>query len=403
MKTMAHIDQETLKKVEDELRLLYPKFKSVVVHDLSRYVLGNINYLSQPKVENGSVKEEHKFQHRENIIGFGTGFDWVHSIDDQQIFIVNPLALDNTNNIIIAANVILDNIKEKRINPEEGLCFVVSAPYRGDTADDVVWFYHAHEKADQLITLGYKTLKEHVPEIFKYDLQFIAATQNEDDRRLAVIPVDVLESFSKTGYQQKPNNKITQWLLDHNEAQSKEFSSKQARDARADHRAEYPTEIAICKCMDGRLNFSVSTNTPIGIVKPYRIGGAKFSIGWSAFMSDVAIWSNYAKKRGRERLIICMYHFSSTDKHYGCKAHDYDTDAARDCVLHLQTQFQRVFSSLGANPSHHTLVVGIDTDDGSLVLHGQKGEQIFVKDLISLTEKSTPSLNGVQSSVMSAN
>ncbi|NWF73057.1 MAG: hypothetical protein HXY51_08495, partial [Nitrospirae bacterium] len=37
------------------------------------------------------------------------------------------------------------------------------------------------------------------------------------------------------------------------------------------------------KCMDGRLNLSVATNTPPGIIEPIRNLGGRFDLGWPHF------------------------------------------------------------------------------------------------------------------------
>jgi hypothetical protein len=68
-------------------------------------------------------------------------------------------------------------------------------------------------------------------------------------------------------------------------------------------------------------------------------------------------------------LPLVTYHFSKGDPHRGCAGHGYDTAAARAGAYSLVEQIERVFG--GNHACVYPIVVGIETDEDSLVLHGK--------------------------------
>ncbi len=172
----------------------------------------------------------------------------------------------------------------------------------------------------------------------------------------------------------KSGTDLVKFILERNKKQSAEFRSPGAQLARRLYRAQHPSEILALKCMDGRLNLSVMTHTPPGIIKPYRNIGGKFDLGWPFFGRLMLDDIEYAVSKGRPTIVLSTYHFSKGDTHRGCAGHKYDTNAARKGAMHLRDQFESAF---GAN--HKTvfpLVVGIETDEGGLVFHGDHSTKL---------------------------
>ena len=167
---------------------------------------------------------------------------------------------------------------------------------------------------------------------------------------------------------------LVKFILERNKHQSADFRSPGSQLARRLYRAQHPSEIIALKCIDGRLNLSVMTNTPPGIIKPYRNIGGKFDLGWPFFGRLMLDDIEHAVSKGRPTYVLSTYHFSKGDVHRGCAGHKYDTDAARAGAVRLRDQFESAF---GAN--HTTvfpLVIGMETDEGGLVFHG-KGKRTF--------------------------
>ena len=120
--------------------------------------------------------------------------------------------------------------------------------------------------------------------------------------------------------------------------------------------------------MDGRLNLAVYTKTPPGIIQPFRNIGGRFDLGWPFFAEVIKGWVNYALGRGRRTLILVTYHFSKGDHHRGCAGWKYDTGAAHAAAQKLAEQTEHVF---GKSPRMvYPVVVGVETDEEGLVLHG---------------------------------
>jgi hypothetical protein len=69
------------------------------------------------------------------------------------------------------------------------------------------------------------------------------------------------------------------WLMDHAHRHSAEYQSSEFYQARSLYIAQHPTSIVALNCMDGRVNISVATDTPMGIILPFRNLGGRFSLG----------------------------------------------------------------------------------------------------------------------------
>lgn len=181
---------------------------------------------------------------------------------------------------------------------------------------------------------------------------------------------------------------IVKFILDRNEAQSAAFVNPDAQLKRRLYRAQHPTEILVLKCMDGRLNISLYTETPPGILQPFRNIGGKFDYGWPFFQELIRDGVNFPIAKGREVLVMSSYHFSKGDHHRGCAGFGYDTEAAMAQAMELQEQFCRAVG--GANikgPAAYAIAIGIETDEESLIFHGKGGKELRVADLdSSITE-----------------
>lgn len=173
-----------------------------------------------------------------------------------------------------------------------------------------------------------------------------------------------------------------EYLLDLNRRNSYEFMSPAVALARRQYRAKHTTEIAVAKCMDGRLNLPVITKIEMGIIQPFRNLGGRFNLGWHGFQMEIREWVNYSIGRGRNCLMIVTYHYSRGDKHRGCRGFGYDQQAAEQSSLELKRQFDRDFGQGVV----YTVQLGIETDLEALILHGEDGR---VVDLAKIKDSAT--------------
>lgn len=169
----------------------------------------------------------------------------------------------------------------------------------------------------------------------------------------------------------KNDPSLISFILKHNKEQSAIYSDPGNVLWRRQYRAKHPTEIAALKCMDGRLHLPVMTNTPLGIIQPFRNIGGQFDMGWPFFGQLLKEWVDFSVSKGRDCIVLVTYHFSKGDHHRGCKGFGYDTERARRETQLLKEQIERVFGT------HHNVVypilVGIETDEDALILHGENG------------------------------
>ena len=127
-----------------------------------------------------------------------------------------------------------------------------------------------------------------------------------------------------------------EWLLELARKHSASYCSPETFLARERYLAEHPTAIVVLKCMDGRINIPVATNTPPGIIQPIRNLGGMFNLGWPHLGEVLANHVHERVSTGRRVLMLITYHFSKGDKHRGCAGFCY-RHRSGDCP-HLRDQ-----------------------------------------------------------------
>lgn len=177
------------------------------------------------------------------------------------------------------------------------------------------------------------------------------------------------------------------WLFEHARRHSEEFSSPETWLAQKRYMAEHPTAISVLKCMDGRINLSVATSTPVGIIQPFRNLGGRFNLGWPHLGEVLSHHVQSVISEGRRALTLITYHYSKGDPRRGCAGFDYDTEAAIRHTHEVKAQFEYAFGA--GHGTVYPLVCGFETDADALVLHGENGQQL---DLSTLGEDDVRSL-----------
>ncbi|MCF8174836.1 MAG: carboxysome shell carbonic anhydrase [Burkholderiaceae bacterium] len=177
------------------------------------------------------------------------------------------------------------------------------------------------------------------------------------------------------------------WLFDLADRHSEAFSGAEAWLARRRYLVEHPTAIAALKCMDGRVNLSVATHTPPGIIQPFRNLGGMFDLGWPHLGEVLAHYVQRMVGQGRRVVMLITYHYSKGDPQRGCAGFDYDTGAATTHTYAIKRQIEHIFGS--GHGTVFPLVCGFETDDDALILHGDNGEKL---DLSTLSPGDGPSL-----------
>jgi hypothetical protein len=178
------------------------------------------------------------------------------------------------------------------------------------------------------------------------------------------------------------------WLFDLAGRHAAAYSSAEAWLARKRYLANHPTAIMVLKCMDGRINIPIATNTPTGIIQPFRNLGGMFDLGWPHLGETLEGAVGKVVSAGRRVLMVITYHFSKGSDHRGCAGFNYDTAAARAHTFQIKAQVEEMFGS--AHGTVYPLVCGFETDEDAIILHGANGELLNMADLTEADREGLP-------------
>jgi hypothetical protein len=187
---------------------------------------------------------------------------------------------------------------------------------------------------------------------------------------------------------EKPIAERIEWLFEHARRHSSAFRSPESQLSRSRYLARHPSAIAVLKCMDGRINIPVATNTPVGIITPFRNLGGMFDLGWPHLGEVLADFVRDTVRAGRRVLFVITYHYSKGVRERGCAGFNYDVEAARAHTCAIKRQVDATFG--GANGPVYSVVCGFETDNDALVLHGRDG----VLDMSDVKHGDSMSLDG---------
>ncbi len=168
---------------------------------------------------------------------------------------------------------------------------------------------------------------------------------------------------------------LVQEVININRRCSKLFASATARSNRLFYRAKEKYFKMWVVCMDSRVDIPKVTKVPVGVGKHFRNLGARFNLEWEKFDEAVfRCYMHHLKEEGKGSLAMLNYHWSKGDKFRGCKGFNFDKEAAIAGMFGLQEQFRRVYGD--NTESMIPIVVGLETDEDSLVFHGDKGDKL---------------------------
>lgn len=168
------------------------------------------------------------------------------------------------------------------------------------------------------------------------------------------------------------------WLFDLAARYTDTYTSPETWMARLRYLAQHPTDIVALKCMDGRINIPVATQTPPGIIQPFRNLGGMFNLGWPHLNEALANHVLRTARQGRQTLALITYHFSKGDPARGCAGFNYDTAAAIAHTHAIKAQVEDVFGR--GHGGVYPLLVGFETDEDALILHGEQGGRLDLAD-----------------------
>lgn len=161
-------------------------------------------------------------------------------------------------------------------------------------------------------------------------------------------------------------------LVELNKKHSELFcSQKLERDL---YRASHPTNVVAFKCMDGRIHLPVITQTPLGIISPYRNIGGRFDLGWPLLNVSFDESVSAAVAKGARTLVLVTYHFSAGDAHRGCAGFNYDCEESKKFTANFRNQIRKIYGV--DNQVVFPVLIGVETDNDALILHGDNKEVV---------------------------
>ncbi|WP_439113867.1 hypothetical protein [Hydrogenophaga sp.] len=169
------------------------------------------------------------------------------------------------------------------------------------------------------------------------------------------------------------------WLFALAQRHAQDYASPEAWLARQRHLARHPTAILVMKCMDGRINIPIATQTPKGIIQPFRNLGGIFNLGWPHLGETLTATMDKVVRSGRQALMMITYHYSQGDERRGCAGFHYRTDDARAHTLEIQREVSVLFGA--THGTVYPLVCGFETDEDAIVVHGAHGQTLNMADL----------------------
>lgn len=186
---------------------------------------------------------------------------------------------------------------------------------------------------------------------------------------------------------QSPITERIDWLFDLARRHAVEYASPEAWLARQRYLANHPTAILVMKCMDGRINIPVATQTPKGIILPFRNLGGIFKLGWPHLGETLTGAMDKIVRNGRQALFIITYHHSKGDERRGCTGFHFRTADARAHTFEIRRELSTLFGA--GHGTVYPLVCGFETDEEALVVHGQDGQTL---NMAELSESDLPGL-----------
>lgn len=162
-----------------------------------------------------------------------------------------------------------------------------------------------------------------------------------------------------------------EWLFDLARRHGQTYRSPDATLARTRYLSRHTTAMVALKCMDGRINIPVATQTPAGIVMPFRNLGGIFDLGWPHLGEVLQHHVMGMIEQGRRVLLLITYHYSKGDPKRGCAGFHFNKQAALEHTWQIREQVAHIFGQ--SHESVYPLVCGFETDEDAMTLHSQVG------------------------------
>jgi hypothetical protein len=184
---------------------------------------------------------------------------------------------------------------------------------------------------------------------------------------------------------QRPISDRIDWLFDLAHRHGEVYRSDQATRAREQYLSRHTTAMVALKCMDGRINIPVATQTPTGIVMPFRNLGGMFNLGWPHLGEVLQQHVLSMIEQGRPVMLLITYHYSKGDPGRGCAGFGFNKAASVEHAWEIRKQVSQIFGPL--HDRVYPLVCGFETDEDAITLHASpEGPSLNLADCVRCSE-----------------
>ncbi len=118
----------TEERAIEKLAELFPSMPLHIRKDFAPLVIGNLERIKEVRQAPRSLVDA---DHREQVLGLGRGFDWLHQ--PNKALLIGPFSYDVADPIAKAAGILLDNLNSGRIDPDQGVVLMTAGAYRENT------------------------------------------------------------------------------------------------------------------------------------------------------------------------------------------------------------------------------------------------------------------------------
>lgn len=161
-----------------KFKALYGDLHGQVLADLFELVKGNVAHITEIR---GKCRKVVEMDHAENIIAVGRGFDWLHL--PNRALIIGPYSHGWPLEVATAGKIVLGNIKEGRVRPEDGVLLLCSSAFRRERGTGMER-PRSELRARDMGVYASAALREHVPEL---SFELVVGTVDMDTRELHVL------------------------------------------------------------------------------------------------------------------------------------------------------------------------------------------------------------------------
>jgi hypothetical protein len=156
--SMGDVTPRSPADLQGLFRGFYPEMSMAMLRDLAAFAYGNVKHVAGVRVLG---REPIEREHREQIIGVGSGFDWVHI--PNAMLIVGPYSHDWPDAVVTAAGLVLENLKAGRAATDRGVLLLCSS-YSQSPQGSSGWRLE-EEMAHYYADVARKVIDKNVPEV----------------------------------------------------------------------------------------------------------------------------------------------------------------------------------------------------------------------------------------------